>query len=233
MTFITHGFRVSVVSDVRERIRNLVSPLRFMLRRSSLVECVSVLHGTCLQSAEWVWNILVNKRLYKDFFKIYFYAKIKTIVYYHLRQCLCESVYPHKANNIILFRFRRFPESQYSVKNSVFFLGRHYHRICHQLNIYGMNSVDMFSLVKIHRKHYRSCVTHLCTSGTTFHKPLSNDWLVLWRRRCEAVDAARGGHTRYWTPETCMAISVCPWFVLIMMLRNLVDIALFAMPIWI
>jgi hypothetical protein len=35
MTFITHGFRVSVVSDVRD----LGSPLRFMLRRSSLVEC--------------------------------------------------------------------------------------------------------------------------------------------------------------------------------------------------
>ena len=41
MTFITHGFRVSVVSDVRERVRDLGSPLRFMLRRSSLVECVS------------------------------------------------------------------------------------------------------------------------------------------------------------------------------------------------
>ena len=52
ITFITHGFRVSVVSDVRERVRNLTSPLRFMLRRSSLVECVSVLHGTCLQCAE-------------------------------------------------------------------------------------------------------------------------------------------------------------------------------------
>jgi hypothetical protein len=42
MTFITHGFRVSVVSDVRERVRDIGSPLRFMLRRSSLVECVSV-----------------------------------------------------------------------------------------------------------------------------------------------------------------------------------------------
>jgi hypothetical protein len=38
-----------VVSDVQERVRDLGSPLRFMLRRSSLVECVSVLHGTCLQ----------------------------------------------------------------------------------------------------------------------------------------------------------------------------------------
>ena len=46
MTFITHGFRVSVVSDVRERVQDLRSPLRFMLRRSSSVECVSVLHGT-------------------------------------------------------------------------------------------------------------------------------------------------------------------------------------------
>jgi hypothetical protein len=57
MTFITIGYRVSVVSDVRERVRDLVSPLRFMLRRSSLVESVSVLHGTCLQCAE-------NKHIY-------------------------------------------------------------------------------------------------------------------------------------------------------------------------
>ena len=49
MTFITHGFRVSVVSDVRESVRDLGSPLRFVLRRFSLAECVSVLHGTCLQ----------------------------------------------------------------------------------------------------------------------------------------------------------------------------------------
>jgi hypothetical protein len=40
-------------------------------------------------------------------------------------------------------------------------------------------SVDVFATVKIHRKHYSSCVTHLCTSGTTYQKPLSNDWLVL------------------------------------------------------
>ena len=35
-------FRVSVISEVRERVRDLGSPLRFMLRRSSLVECVTV-----------------------------------------------------------------------------------------------------------------------------------------------------------------------------------------------
>jgi hypothetical protein len=52
MTFITHGFRVSVISNIRERVRDLTSPLRFMLRRSSLVECVSVLHETVLQCAE-------------------------------------------------------------------------------------------------------------------------------------------------------------------------------------
>jgi hypothetical protein len=52
MTFITHGFRVSVVSDVREReYETSGSHLRFMLRRSSLVECVSVLPGNrCLQN---------------------------------------------------------------------------------------------------------------------------------------------------------------------------------------
>jgi hypothetical protein len=57
MTFITHVFRVSVVSEVRERVRDLGSPLRFMLRRSSLVECVSVLHGTCLQCAEFFLSV--------------------------------------------------------------------------------------------------------------------------------------------------------------------------------
>jgi len=57
MTYITHRFRVSVVSDVRERVRDLGSPLRFMLRRSSLVDCVSVLHGTCLQCAEFFLSI--------------------------------------------------------------------------------------------------------------------------------------------------------------------------------
>ena len=48
---------------------------------------------------------------------------------------------------------------------------RHYHQICHKLNIDWMNSVDVFVTVKSHRKHYRSCVTHLRTSGTIFLKP--------------------------------------------------------------
>jgi hypothetical protein len=36
MTFITHGFWVSVISDVWERVRHLASPLRFMLRRCKI-----------------------------------------------------------------------------------------------------------------------------------------------------------------------------------------------------
>jgi hypothetical protein len=62
MTFITHGFRVSVVSDVRERVQDLGSHLRFMLRRSSLVECASVLHRTCLQCAEFFFYLSVYVR---------------------------------------------------------------------------------------------------------------------------------------------------------------------------
>ena len=34
---------------------------------------------------------------------------------------------------------------------SVLFLGRHYHRIGHQLNIYGIHSVEVFATVKTHR----------------------------------------------------------------------------------
>jgi hypothetical protein len=30
----------------------------------------------------------------------------------------------------------------------------------------------------------------------------TNDWLVLCVGRCEAVVAARGGYTRYWTSQT-------------------------------
>jgi hypothetical protein len=39
--------------------------------------------------------------------------------------------------------------------------------------VHGMNSVDVFAALKVHGKHYRSCVMHLCTNGTTSHKPLS------------------------------------------------------------
>ena len=84
-------------------------------------------------------------------------------------------------------------------------------------------------------KHYRSCVTHLCTRGTTSHKHVSNDWLILCVGDVtpsllqEVVTHA----TELRKLSYCMTISVCPWFALIMMLRNFVDIALFVMPIWI
>ena len=49
MTFITPGFQWY------RTYKTSGSPLRFMLRRSSLVECVSVLHGTCLQSVDFIF----------------------------------------------------------------------------------------------------------------------------------------------------------------------------------
>ena len=62
-----------------------------------------------------------------------------------------------------------------------------------------MSSVDVFATTKIQRKHYMSCVTHLCTNWTiSFIQRL----IGYMRRRCEAVVAARGGHTHYWTPQT-------------------------------
>jgi hypothetical protein len=91
MTFIAHEFRVSVVSDVRERVQDLGSPLRFMLRRSSLIECVSVLHGTCLQCAEFFFiRQYVQPCLSKNP-KYTFYA-IKsslTLAYYYSPFFLC------------------------------------------------------------------------------------------------------------------------------------------------
>ena len=67
-----------MVSDVRERVRDLGSPLRFMLRRSSLVECVSVLHGTCLQSVE---NVSIRR--YVSLFVAMFVKKSLVHILYH------------------------------------------------------------------------------------------------------------------------------------------------------
>ena len=47
------------------------------------------------------------------------------------------------------------------------------HRICHQLNIYRMNSVNVFATVIFHGSHFRSCVTLLqevVTHITELHK---------------------------------------------------------------
>jgi hypothetical protein len=77
-------------------------------------------------------------------------------------------------------------------------------------------------------------VMHLCTSGTTSHKPLSNDWLVLCvgDAKLSLLQEVTTHVTDISKPPYCMTVSVCPWFALIMMLRKKIYIALFAMPIW-
>ena len=72
MPFITHGFRVSVVLDVRERVQDLGAHFRFMLRRSSLVECVSVLHGTCLQCADFFLSISICSHVCQQILSTHF-----------------------------------------------------------------------------------------------------------------------------------------------------------------
>ena len=91
----------------------------------------------------------------------------------------------------------------------------------------------LFATVNIHRKHYWSCVTHLCTSGTTSHNPLSNDWLVLCvgDAKLSLLQEVVTHVTKLPKPPYCMIISVCLWIILIMMLRNFVDITLFVIPI--
>ena len=51
MTFITHGFRVSVASGVRERVRDFRITFALYVKKIFLVECVSVLHGTGVYKA--------------------------------------------------------------------------------------------------------------------------------------------------------------------------------------
>ena len=86
--------------------------------------------------------------------------------------------------------------------HTVFFLRRHYHRICHQLNIYDMNSADVFAIVKIHRKHYRSCVT----------QAFSQRLIGAMRRRAKLslMEEVVTHVTELRKPQYCMTISVCP-----------------------
>ena len=54
MTFITHGFGFQWYRTYERGYETSGSHLRFMLRRSSLVECVSVLPGhRCLQNVKF------------------------------------------------------------------------------------------------------------------------------------------------------------------------------------
>jgi hypothetical protein len=50
MTFITHGFRVSVVSDVRERVRDFRIAFALYVKKI-FISCVSVLHRTGVYKA--------------------------------------------------------------------------------------------------------------------------------------------------------------------------------------
>ena len=75
---------------------------------------------------------------------------------------------------------------------SVFFLGRHYHRICNKLNIYGINSVDVLAIVQIYQKkilELRDALVHEWNNIPTI--------VWLYASRCGAVVAARGAHTRF------------------------------------
>ena len=64
---------------------------------------------TCTVTKESPIYTSQQKKQCKDIFEIYVYAKTKTIVYYHLRECV------HKTNNKILFLYGKNPESQCSV----------------------------------------------------------------------------------------------------------------------
>jgi hypothetical protein len=69
---------------------------------------------TCTVTKESPIYTSQQKKRYKDIFEIYFNAKTKIIVYYHLRQCV------HKTNNRIPFRYGKIPESQFPSHDWIF-----------------------------------------------------------------------------------------------------------------
>jgi hypothetical protein len=200
--------------------------------RTSVCMSPTVLEAEVLCSGlEFVMMVVLSSKLFKEHWK----RKIQRRYSWSL------SFYPYCNSKTLITSFKItmqdvtwlvFVKTFWTRITSVFFL---YHLVCHQLNIYGMNSVDVFATVKIQRKHYRSCMTHLCTSGTTSHKSLSNDWFVLCvgDAKLSLLQEVVTHVTALRKPPYCMTISVCPWFVLIMMLRTFADIALFVLPIWI
>jgi hypothetical protein len=58
---------------------------------------------------------------------------------------LCSRLSTCQCKNVMWLVFVKTPWSRIAY---VFFLAQHYHRICHQLNIYEMNSVDVFATSK-------------------------------------------------------------------------------------
>ena len=121
--------------------------------------------------------------------------------------------------------WRMFVKTIWTRITSVFFFGRYYHRICHQLNIYGMNLPPSKSTGSTTVAGWRNCTRF---NWNNIQQDFIQRLIGYMRRRCEAVVAARGGHTRYWTPQTSILhYNFClSMIVLIMMLRNFVDIAL-------
>jgi hypothetical protein len=95
MTFITHGFQWYRTYERGHETSG--SPLRFMLRRSSLVECVSVLHGTCLQS--------VKKKNYSSVYVQPCLSKNPKYTFYTIKSSLTLAYYLVKSFVVILINF--------------------------------------------------------------------------------------------------------------------------------
>jgi hypothetical protein len=79
----------SDIGRTREGPRFSITFALFMLRRSSFLECVSVLHWTCLQSAETKYiHKYVKPCLSKNpKYKLYAIKSSLTLAYYY--QCIC------------------------------------------------------------------------------------------------------------------------------------------------
>ena len=69
---------------------------------------------TCTVTKESPIYTSQHKKRYKDIFEIYVYAQTKTIVYYHLRQCV------HKTNNKIPFVTEKFWKGNFPSHDWVF-----------------------------------------------------------------------------------------------------------------
>ena len=89
----------------------------------------------------------------------------------------------------------------------MFLLVRHYHRICHQLKIYGMNPVDVFATVKIHCKHNRSCVN---TTGAVEQHSTSLYSTIDWLYALEMLQEVVTHVTELLKSPYCMTNYVCP-----------------------
>ena len=95
-----------------------------------------------------------------------------------------------------------FVKSFWTRIRSVFLLGRHYHRICHQLNIYVMNSVVDVLASQNQPETLQELRDALVHEWNHIPQTFIQRLIGSMRQRCEAVVAARSGPTRYWTLQT-------------------------------